>query len=286
MNLQLLVNGILLGGLYAVAAAGFSLVWGVMNVINFAHAALIMIGGYVAFALWSFAGVDPFLAVPVAAVVCFGIGYAIQKFAINPIIRGPVFGTLISTFGVSLILVNIVVLIFGANIRATTNVFANDSFELGGLLIPKTRLVIFIIGVLIVVGLSLMLTHTRFGTSIRAVRMDIDAAQACGVNPGRVYALTFAIAAALAGVAGALLGAVEGISPVMGDPYLSKAFVVTILGGMGSIYGTLVAGIALGLIEAIIGGTIGVGYVDMIALAILLVVLVVRPSGLFGRRFY
>lgn len=283
MSLQIIVNGLLLGGVYALAAAGFSIVWGVTNVINMAHGALIMVGAYLTYMVATWTGIDPFLAIPISAAACFGIGYATQRGLINRIIRGPVYGTLILTFGVSLVLVNIVILLFSADTRSLESFIGNSAFQIGSTTIPTTRFVLFVASILLLGLMHIVLTKTRLGRTIRAVRQDPDSARLCGASPAKTYALTFAIAAALAAIAGSFIGMLSSITPVMGNAYLAKGFAVTVLGGLGSMTGTLIGGLLLGLIEAVTATFLGQGYAEVAGLALLVLFLAFRPSGLFGK---
>jgi branched-chain amino acid transport system permease protein len=286
MTEQILVNGLLLGGVYALAAAGFSLVWGVMNIINLSHGSLIMLGAYLTFWLWQILGVDPFLSIPVCVTVLFIFGYLLQRGVINFVVRAPVFMTLILTFGINLIIVNLALVAFTADVRSVTSAYGGVTFELGDVLIPSTYVVIFVVALLLTAGTSLLLLRTRLGQAIRAVRMDADAARLYGARTGSIYAVTFGLGAGLAGAAGALISMVDSITPLMGLSYTAKAFTVTVLGGMGSMLGAMVGGVCLGLIEAFAGTLLGAGYQDMMGYILLIVILIVKPTGLFGKEYY
>jgi branched-chain amino acid transport system permease protein len=283
---QILVNGILLGGVYALAAAGFSLVWGVMNIINLSHGSLIMLGAYLTFWLWQSLGVDPFLSIPVSMIVLFIFGYLLQRGVINFVVRAPVFMTLILTFGINLILVNLALVAFTADVRTVTSPYSGVSLELGDVFVPLIYVTIFVVALLLTAATSLLLLRTRLGQAIRAVRMDSDAARLCGARTGSIYAITFGLGAGLAGAAGALISMVDSITPLMGLSYTAKAFTVTVLGGMGSMIGALVGGVCLGLIESFAATTLGAGYKDLVGYILLIVILIVKPTGLFGKEYY
>ena len=286
MSAQVLVNGLLLGGIYALIGVGFSLVWGVMNVINVAHGAFIMLGAFAAFWIFTLFGVDPLLSLPLTMGVLFLFGYGTQKLVINRVIRAPIFMTLILTFGLELLLVNVALLLWTANPRSVITPYSSAAFAVAGVQIPTARVAIFLVALLLAGGLQVFLTRTRTGNAIRATRMDLEAARLQGVRLDRVYALTFGLGAAMAGAAGALISTIGAITPMMGIAYTAKAFAVCVLGGLGSITGALVGGLLLGLIEVVGAATIGPAYQDAISYLVLIVVLVLRPSGVLGQKYY
>lgn len=283
---QATVNGLLLGGIYAVVALGFSLVWGVTNVINVAHGAFVMLGAYTSYLLATSLGVDPFLGGLVAMAVLFAFGYAIQLGLINRIVRQPIYVTLILTFGINLIIVNLSLLAFSGDFRSVQTVYSGASLQLGPVIVPIARLGALAFSLAATVLLFLLMDRTRTGHAIRATRMDLEAAIVVGIDIGRIYALTFAIGAALAGLAGALISAISPISPVMGLTYTGKAFVVAALGGLGNMYGALAGGLVLGLAEQLGAAALGPGLQDAIGYVVLVLILIVRPSGLVGRKGY
>ncbi len=284
--IQTIVNGLLLGGIYAVVALGFSLVWGVMSVINVSHGAFVMLGAFLTYWLFVWFGLDPFLGAPLAMLATFGLGYAVQKYLINLIVRAPIYMTLILTFGLNLLIVNVALLVWSADLRSVTTPYSGQGLVLGGIIIPYSRAGTLAAALLATAALFAFMGRTRTGNAIRATRMDIEAAEGVGVRIDRIYALTFAIGAALAGLAGGLISATLPISPVMGLSYTGKAFVVTALGGLGNMTGALVGGIVLGLVETMGATFLGPGYQDAIGYAMLVVILVLRPSGLVGKAHY
>jgi branched-chain amino acid transport system permease protein len=283
--LQQIVLGFLTGGVYVAVGIGFSLVWGILNIVNLAHGAFIVLGAYLTWFLFSRFGLDPFLSLPLDAVLLFAIGYLIQRGLINWVIRAPVFFTLLLTFGLNLALVNGVLLLFSADFRSVTPTYAGSGLELGDVRVPLIRLATLVVAVLMAALVALVLNRTRLGAAILAVAANRDAAQLVGVDLRHAYALTFAIGAACAGVAGGLLSTVQAINPTAGEPYTLQAFVVVILGGLGRVSATVVGGLAFGMIEVFgqAAPGLGAGYANAIAFAILVVVLAVRPSGLLGR---
>ena len=283
---QALVNGILLGGLYACIAIGFSLIWGVMNLINLAHGSFVLLGAYVTATLNQVLGLDPFLSLPISAATLFGIGYAIQRGLINLVISRSVFTTLIFTFGLNMLLVNLLLLAFTADMRGITVPYAGIGWQFGGVRVPSTRLAVFAVAVLLTATLAIFTNRTRLGAVIKATSFDVDAARLVGIDVDHIYAVTFAIGAAMAGAAGALIAVTLAFSPVLGDSFTMKAFVVVVLGGLGSIPGALIAGVILGVVDNVSSILLDPGYRDAISFGLLLVVLVLSPRGLFGKRFY
>ncbi len=282
---QQLVLAVLLGGVYVAVAVGFSLVWGILNIINLSHGAFIVVGAYITWTLFGRFGIDPFLSLPLDALALFVIGYALQRGLINRVIRAPVFFTLLLTFGVNLAIVNLLLAVFTSDFRSVTPSYAGSGLTLGPVVVPYIRLAAFVIAFVVAGLLSLLLARTRVGAAIQAVASDRDAAQLVGIDLRHTYALTYGIGAACAGVAGGLLSTVQAISPTAGDPYTLQAFVIVVLGGLGSVTATVVGGLLFGFIEVFgqAAPGLGAGYANAIAFAVLVVVLVVRPQGLLGR---
>jgi branched-chain amino acid transport system permease protein len=284
--LQQVVIGLLLGGVYVAVAIGFSLVWGILNIVNLAHGALVVIGAYTTWWLFSHAGLDPFLTLPIDVVFLFALGYTLQRVLINRVIRAPLFFTLLLTFGVNMVVINLLLLIFRADFRSVTPAYAGSGLDLLGVRVPYIRLAALAIALGVAGIVALVLNRTKTGFAIQAVGADKDAAQLVGIDLRHVYALTFAIGAACAGVAGGLLSTIQAINPTAGEPYTLQAFVVVILGGLGRMSATVVGGILFGLIEVMAQTQVpglGAGWANAIAFAVLVLVLVVRPQGLMGR---
>src|ERR1700736_6250283 len=289
---QDLVNGILAGGILAVVALGFSLVWGIMNIINLAHGAFIMLGAYVTWQLFTTFHLDPFLSLPISFVVLFALGYLIQRLLINWVARAPVLTTFLFTFGLALLIVNIALLVWTSDTRGVTTAYSGTNFTLAGITVPWAKVYTLIAALLITGIMHLWLTRSKTGRAIRATSMDIGAAQLSGVRTPQIYAIVYGLSAGLAGVAGTLISLSYGLTPTMGEPFLIKAFVVCVLGGLGSVQGALVGGLAYGIVEAFatqLDVTIGTQHIsgsglqDAIALVVLLIVLIVRPTGIMGK---
>ncbi len=286
MVIQHLINGILLGGVYACIGTGFSLVYGVAAIINLAHGSLIMLGSYIAYTGFIACHIDPFLGLPIVAAVMFIFGYLLQAGVINRVLKYGFQMVVVVTFGIDMILINVVMLIWSSDFRAVLPRYAGDGFQFGNLTIPYVRLGIFLMSVLVTILLYFFLQKTRIGFSIRATSINIEAARLFGIDINRSYAFTFGIASALAGIAGALFSPVFSINPFMGMPFLGKAFAVAVLGGLGNVTGAVVGGLVLGLAEAIGGSMIDPQNQSLVSYVILILVLIVRPHGILGRRFY
>jgi branched-chain amino acid transport system permease protein len=289
---QDLVNGILAGGILAVVALGFSLVWGIMNIINLAHGTFIMLGAYVTWQLFTTFQLDPFLSLPISFVALFVLGYLIQRLLINWVARAPVLTTFLITFGLSLLIVNIALLIWTGDTRGVTTSYSGTNFTLAGITVPWAKLYTLVAALLITGVMYLWLHRSKTGRAIRETSMDIGAAQLAGVRVAQIYAIVYGLGAGLAGVAGTLLSLSYSLNPTMGQPFLIKGFVVCVLGGLGSVEGALIGGLAYGIVEAFatqLDFTIGsqhisgAGLQDAVALVVLLIVLIVRPRGIMGR---
>jgi branched-chain amino acid transport system permease protein len=285
--LQAAAYGLVQGGLLALVAVGFSLVWGIMNVVNLSHGALAVTGAYLAWLLNSHFGIDPFLAIPLVAVFMFGLGYALQRGLINLVVNAPIFLTLLLTFGLGLVILNTLQLLFTADDRSIDTSYASQSFAINTVNIPYGRLGACLLAVVVTVLLALVMTRTRLGRAIGATGMDRGAARLMGIRARHVYAMTFGISAALAGIAGTMIATVGSFNPTSTPSQLTlDAFVISVLGGLGNMYGALVGGLVLGVAESL-GGLLLTGtWVNAIAMAVLILTLVIRPSGLIGKAQY
>jgi branched-chain amino acid transport system permease protein len=286
LPLQVLANGLVLGGLYACIAAGFSLVWGVLNVINITHGSSVVIGSYVAYLAYTYGGIHPFLAVGLAMVILFGIGYVVQAGIINRVVAAPVLTTLTLTFGLELFFNNSLLVMFKADYLKLNLANPFGVLDLGGIRVPMDRLVAMGLALLLTALLYWLLNASRVGRAIVAVRMDREAAALLGVKVKRIYAVTFALGAAMAGAAGVLTSLIFPISPLNSTLYLGKAFVICVLGGLGSVPGALVGGIALGIIESFGGLILGPEHAMTLSFLLLILLLIFRPMGIMGKRGY
>jgi len=278
-----IVMGILLGGLYAVIALGLSLVFGVVKEINVAHGDLVILGSYFGYVAMTLIGIDPILSLIIGIPLLFGIGFAIQKYLLNRAFKISMDATLIMAFGISIILQNIYQLIWTPMSRGLTTSYALKSFSVGPMHFPLVYLLDFIAAIVVMLFLREFLRRTYLGKAIRAAAQDRKAAHLMGINTDRVYAFTFAIAMSFAAIAGVFLGLTFPFTPVSGMPFLIIALGVVVLGGLGSVAGTFVAGIIFGLAQTLGGHFFGVAAQMLVAYTMVLVVLAVIPRGIFGR---
>ncbi len=285
---QVLINWLLLGSLYAAVALGFSLVWGIMNIVNLAHGAFIIVGAYTAFWIYTQLHIDPYLGIPLTMAVLFGIGWIVQYVAINRVIRAPLLVTFLLTFGLNLLIADLVQQFFSSDLRSINTAYAGNGIDIGSTHIAFDRLIAAAIAVLLTAALNYFLTRTRTGNAILATGMDRDAARLMGISIRNTYALTFAIGAALAGAAGAMLSELYPFDPSGGGTFTLRAFVIVVLGGLGTPWGVLAGGLVFGLAETVVPliPGVGPGYDDAIAFAVLVAVLIFRPNGLLGKPFY
>jgi branched-chain amino acid transport system permease protein len=283
---QAIVNGILFGAVYATIGIGFSLVWGVMNIINVAHGSFIMVGAYLSYTMFAAYGLDPFLSIPLVMALLFIMGYLIQRYVLNLVVRGSVFITLTFTFGLQILIANVCLLIWSADYHSVKLSYSGAGLNVGGLVIPAVRLGIFAVALVLTGLFYLFMRRTRIGVAINATALNIEGARTVGIDVGQIYAITFGVSAALAGAAGALISPIMSVNPFLGGPLVGKAFVIAILGGLGSTIGALAGGMVLGLVETV--GTVFVpsSFQELIGFSVLVLVLVFRPQGLLGKKFY
>ncbi|HEY5208899.1 MAG TPA: branched-chain amino acid ABC transporter permease [Stellaceae bacterium] len=274
---QILIDGVLLGGLYGLMALGMALVWGVLNIVNLAHGAFIMLGGYVVFFLFT-AGLDPLAALPLAMLALFLFGYVIQRTLLNLIVRSALLNTLLFTFGLDVVLTYLAQLLFTADFRTINPSYAGANFSVDDVTIPVGRLIAFGIALLLALLLYLLLDRTRLGRAIRATAQNLDAARLYGVDPARIYAITFGIGAALAGAAGGLYGIVAQITPYIGATLTAKSFVIAIIGGLDNPLKIIAGGIVIGIAEAVTALYLGPTYTDVVSFGLLVLILVLRPA--------
>ena len=281
-----LIAGISLGGIYALIALGYTMVYGIAKMLNFAHGDVIMIGGYVAFTAISTMQQPVWIAVPCAIIACILLGVVIEKVAYKPLRSATPLAVLITAIGVSYLLQNVALLIFGSQARNFTSVGPDDfSVSLGSINISGETVVTILASVAIMVALTLFVNHTKSGKAMQAVSEDRGAAQLMGINVNRTISLTFAIGSALAGVASVLLcSTYPQISPYTGAMPGIKAFTAAVFGGIGSIPGAMIGGVVLGVIENLSKAYISSELSDAIVFAVLIIVLLVKPTGLLGKK--
>ncbi|HEX4192610.1 MAG TPA: branched-chain amino acid ABC transporter permease [Stellaceae bacterium] len=274
---QILLNGVLLGGLYGLMALGMALVWGVLNIVNLAHGAFVMLGGYCVYFIFTGLGVDPFAALPVAFLATFVLGYLLQRYVLNLIVRSAQLNTLLITFGLDVVLTYLAQLAFTADFRTINPSYAGANVTIFGLTLPLLRFAAFVAALLLASLLWIILQRTRLGRAIRATAQNLTAARLYGVDPARLYALTFGLGVGIAGAAGGLYGMVSQVTPYIGATLTAKSFVITIMGGLENPFGIVLGGIVIGIIEALASIYIGPTFTDAISFGLLVVILIVRP---------
>jgi branched-chain amino acid transport system permease protein len=277
------LNGLLLGGLYAITALGFSMIFGVMGLMNVVHGELLVLGAYLCFFISRALGIDPFIATLMVAVILFAVGYLLQLSIFNPVMERGVEPALLTAFGLSIIAQSLFLFFWTTNTRSINTTYSQVGLQLFGIHLPIMYLISFCFSLVLIAGVHLFMTRTYLGKAIRASTQDPETAQVMGVNVKRAYAFTYGIAAATAALGGTLIGMTFSFVPSSGLSWLLKGFVIVVLGGMGSIVGTLAGALLLGVVEGVGGAIMGTGYRDLIGLVIILLVLVARPTGLFGR---
>ncbi|SKA20507.1 branched-chain amino acid transport system permease protein [Enhydrobacter aerosaccus] len=287
MNLvvQTLVDGLVLGGIYALAAVGFSLIFGVLHVINLSHGILVLIGAYLALVCSQAVGVDPLLTMPIVMAVLFVAGYAYQRLLIQRAVDRSPFGSMLLTFGVALMLQNIMIWVFSPDMKNITPSYAFASFRIAGVTFDAVRVSALAASLVLLSCLALLLKFSPLGRVIRATAQQTLAAQLCGVNVRHVYALTFAVSAAFAGAAGIVIGIILPFSPADESLWTLNAFVVVVLGGVGSPAGALLGGLLLGVVNTLTAQYVGPSFPNVTMFLLLVLLLLVRPNGLLGNAF-
>ncbi len=281
--IQVIVGGLLLGAVYALFSSGLTLIWGMMNVINFAHGDFVMLAMYTAFIIWKLFGIGPAGSVPIAALVLATVGIISYFALVKHIMRGPMIAQILGTFGLALLLRYSVFWAFGANFLSLPDNIVGGTFDVLGIRIQASRLLAGTVAVLVTVGLHLLLTRTSLGSRMLAVSEDAAAAQLMGIRPDRMQAVAWGIAAGATGIAGALIATFFYVAPTVGETLAIVAFVTVSLGGFGSVPGALVAGLLIGVIESLSAYWIGAVYKDIVVYSLFVAVLWVRPQGLMGK---
>ena len=281
--LQVVISGLLLGAVYALFSAGLTLIWGMMDVINFAHGEFVMVGMYVAFLIVTWAHGGPLVFGPAAAILLFLLGVGVYFSLIRQVIRGPMIAQILSTFGLALLLRYLAFWLFTANFKTLPESLIPGTIEIGGIYIGMPQLVAGVAALILTVAMHLMLTRTAIGSQLLAVAEDRQAAMLMGIRPDRMQAFAWGLSAAGAGIAGALIATFYYIVPTVGESLALTAFVVVALGGFGSVPGALIAGLIIGVIQSLSAYVFGPVYKDVAVYALFVVILWVRPQGLLGR---
>jgi branched-chain amino acid transport system permease protein len=279
---QVIINGVLLGGVYALFAAGLNMIVGVMRVINLAHGELMMLGAYTTFMLFSLGHVNPLLSIPASAAVMLVLGMVLQRLVVERVVKQPLLSSLLLTFGLSTLFLGVALNLWTGDQRSVS--YLSGSLAVGGLRLSIVRLIAFAVAVALTGGTFLFLRYSTFGKTIRATAQHPDAAQACGIDVTRVRMVTFGIGSALAAAAGSLVSMIFTFNPEIGQVFLPKAFAVIVLGGLGSFVGALLGALFLGVSETVAGYFSSGQRAESVAFVILIVMLMIRPAGLFGTR--
>lgn len=281
--IQAIVSGILIGGVYALIGIGLTIIFGVMRVINFAHGDLLMVGMYATYYLFTLAHVDPFVSIVITIPLMFLFGALLQKVFINRILGALPQNQILLTIGLGLIMSNSIMLAFTSDYKILSTRYSSSSVTILGISISMPLLISFAITGAITAALYWFLLKTDTGQAIRATAQDREAARLMGIDVGRMSMIAFGLGAALAGTAGALISPTYYIFPQVGSAFTLKAFVITVLGGMGSIVGATLGGVLIGIAESVGGVYLGSGWKEVIVFALFLAVLLFKPAGLFGK---
>ena len=264
---QIFVNAVLLSGILALVALGFSLVWGIMNIVNLAHGAFIVLGAYVTFFLHELLHVDPFLSIPASMAVLFALGWVLQRGLVNQVIRAPLLATFLLTFGLELLIVNLINFFFKADLRSVTTPYSGTGFTLGPVRVPYIRLGALGVSLVLVAALAWYLKSTRTGRAIRATGMDLDAARLTGVKVASVYASTFAIGL---------------FDSICGGTYTRLAFAICVLGGLGNVANVVIGAAIYAFVDVFVGARLP-SLSRAVTFGILVLLLILRPQGIAGK---
>ncbi len=283
--LQQLVNGISLGSIYALVALGYTMVYGIIKLINFAHGDIYMIGAYVGFAATAYLGVGFIPSLIIAMAACAILGVTIEKVAYKPLRNSTRIAVLITAIGISLLLEYVMMYFVGAQVKSYPRLLSDTLLNLGSIIISTQQIYIIVTSIVLMIFLQYVVKKTKVGKAMRAVSADKDAAQLMGIKVDSTISFTFAIGSALAGAGGVLVGVYyNSIDPLMGMMPGLKAFVAAVFGGIGSIPGAMIGGLSIGVIETLVSGYGSSMYRDAAVFAFLIVILILKPSGLLGKN--
>lgn len=282
--LQNLLLGLLLGGIYALAASGLTLIFGVMRVINLAHGAFLILSAYITYTLWDLLGLDPMLGILVTTPIVFGLGWLTYQVFVRPIRTAPMASSVLLTFGLALLLEGTMGELWGNNSAAIRPSYVDESFRIGAIFLPKAQVYAGMVAVVVLVALWLILTKTWLGRAIRAAAINPASAELVGIKVAAVAALVFALGIAAAGAGGALTGVLYPFVPGAHYQWIARLLAIVVLGGMGSLNGAVVGALIFGLAEVLTSAYVSTGWATAVPYAIVFAVLLVRPQGLFGTR--
>ena len=280
--ISIIISGLIMGTLYALLAGGLTLIWGVMRIVNLAHGEFLMLGAFATYFLFQPLGGNPLITIPLTAPVFFVIGALLYRVIIKRILGAPELMSLLLTFGISIFIINVGILAWSAEFRTVE--YITGSLDVFGIIISRPRLVAGLIAVCISLGMYWFLQRTRIGTAIRAVSYDREISEQCGINSNTVYVIVFGIGTVLAAAAGSLASTIFAFNPLVGQQFILKAFAVTVLGGMGNFLGALIGGLIIGVVESLAAYFIDVHLSAAVAFVIIIVTLLVRPSGIMGEK--
>jgi branched-chain amino acid transport system permease protein len=283
--IQTLIYGLLMGGLYAIIGIGMTLIMGVLGIINLAHGQIMMVAMYITWVLWRYAGLDPYISIFITIPAVFFLGQGISKYLLYPLIKKESIlpeNQVLMTVGIGMVLVELARAIFSSDYRSVSTSYTDSAMDIGHFSISVPLFIAFIISIVFTIGLFILLMKTDLGRSIRATAQDKEAATLMGISPKKITILTYGIGSALVGAAGVLLLPVYYLFPDVGPIFTVKAFVITILGGLGSPVGAIAGGLVLGVAETFGATYLSMGYREAIGLVIFLVVLIFLPDGLKG----
>jgi branched-chain amino acid transport system permease protein len=277
---QLVIGGLLTGALYALLACGLNLVFGVMRIINLAHAELMIAGAFFTWVLYTWLGLHPLLAALIVIPAMFVVGYYLQRVLIERVVGRPLLTSLLLTYGLSIVLINSGLLIFSSNFKSIPEL--QGSWLIGQFVVSKPRGVAGLVSIAMALAVYFFLQRSRVGKAVRAVAEHADVATICGIDVTRMRMLTFGLASAMAATAGVMLSMIYSFSPETGVDFISKSFAIIIIGGMGNFLGALYGGLLLGVVEALVGGFVSTQWADATGYLLLVAVLLLRPTGLKG----
>ena len=281
--LQYVINGLIIGGAYALIGIGLTMIFGIMNVVNFAHGEMYMLGAYFLFTYFTKMGVNFYLSMPLAILSVMAVGFVYEKSILKPLRGRSIDTVMLAMIGLSMFIQNIAMLIWSPVPESIKSPFPMETYTLGGLYFLPQRIMVICIALLLVLMTHLLLKTTKVGKAMRATFQDSEAASLMGIKIDRIYSFTFVLGVGLAAAAGTLLGPIFTVHPYIGNLANLKAFVIVIIGGLGSFTGAVSAGFLLGVFESLGAGYVSSGYQDAVGFILLIIILIFRPTGLFGK---
>jgi branched-chain amino acid transport system permease protein len=282
----MLVNAVLLGGLYALMGLGFSLQWGISGIVNLSYGAMVILGSYISLECFDLLHLDPFVSMIVSGAILFALGAGIYRTLLQRLVRGGIVFTLILTYAVRLITENGLLRVWSADYRTIRVTYAGNNFQFAGAAVPLVKCLVFVVVAVLVYLTYCFMMKTKTGKGIQAVALDTEGAQAVGISVEKMYLVNFALGTALAGIAGSLWASVYTFSPDSINMITGKVFIIAILGGLGNIWGAAAGGLLLGLAETVGATLVGSQWQEVIGMAIMVIVLLWRPYGLLGKKFF